>query len=367
MVEVDRQEWPDPATFDFNALQDFLVSAGVCGSVRSSAAAPVGAALFLGGDIRPAGGAPGPQRSPAGGVPAACAVVYAAGSRSDPAPTATARIANWTQSWTADDHAAAVSRVREAISAGEVYQANIIGHQSASFAGDPGAVGDALAGLAHTPYAGGMSGAGWSVFSASPECLLEVRDGVATTRPIKGTAAALADPVLDEEARDALANSEKDRAEHVMIVDLARNDLGRVARVGGVSVPELYAVRRLAGVWHAESTVTARLTPGVSLSALLTSIFPGGSVTGAPKLAALRLIDRLEPVGRGPSMGAMGWISSRGELRLGLTIRTVAVTEGRIHLWTGGGITWGSRPYDEVAEAAVKAAPLLRALQPLQA
>jgi para-aminobenzoate synthetase component 1 len=258
-----------------------------------------------------------------------------------------------------------VSEVRRAIAAGDVYQVNIVGHQSAPFAGSPATISRSLGALADTPYSGGMSGHGWSVFSASPECLLDVRDGTAVTRPIKGTVAAGEDPAGDDRARVSLGQSQKDRAEHVMIVDLARNDLGQVAAVGGVTVPELYSVRRLAGVWHAESTVKAQLAPDVGLAALLDAVFPGGSVTGAPKLAALDLIDSLEPVGRGPSMGALGWIGPDRHLQLGLTIRTVAVADGRIHLWAGGGITWGSRPEDEVAEAAVKAAPVLRRLDAL--
>lgn len=364
-LEIARREWPDPAAFDFAELEDFLTSEGVCGQAASAAGAPVGAGLLLSGDIRAHRRSSRPRPSPAGGVPAACAVVYAAGSVPEPAPAGPARIGSWTPSWSPEQHAAAVSASRDAIARGDVYQVSIVGHQSAPLTGSHHAVGDALARLRQTPYAGGISGAGWSVFSASPECLLDVHHGVAVTRPIKGTAAVASDSALDELARLTLARSEKDRAEHIMIVDLARNDLGKVARVGGVSVPELYAVRRLAGVWHAESTVSARIEPGVGLAALLGAIFPGGSVTGAPKLAALDLIDRLEPVGRGPSMGALGWVGSDGEIRLGLTIRTVAVTNGRIHLWTGGGITWGSDPQEEVAEAAVKAAPLLTMLQAL--
>jgi para-aminobenzoate synthetase component 1 len=171
-------------------------------------------------------------------------------------------------------------------------------------------------------------------------------------RPIKGTAA---DPSV-------LHASAKDRAEHVMIVDLERNDLGRVAVTGSVCVPSLYDVVPRAGVWHAESTVEARLRPEAGLDDVLAATFPGGSVTGAPKRAALRMIHDLEPVGRGPSMGAFGWVTPDGRVDLGLSIRTFALADGRIHLWTGGGVTWGSDPAAEVAEAEAKARPLLAAL-----
>jgi para-aminobenzoate synthetase component 1 len=175
------------------------------------------------------------------------------------------------------------------------------------------------------------------------------------TRPIKGTRPATV------RGRAELLGSVKERAEHVMIVDLERNDLARVARTGTVRVDELYAVRRWCDLWQAESTVSAELEPGIGLADLLRAVCPGGSVTGAPKLAALDLIAGLEPVGRGPSMGAFGWISPDG-IDLGLTIRTVAVDADRVHLWAGGGITWDSDPDAEVAEAAAKAAPLQAAL-----
>jgi para-aminobenzoate synthetase component 1 len=154
----------------------------------------------------------------------------------------------------------------------------------------------------------------------------------------------------------------KDRAEHVMIVDLERNDLGRVAVTGSVRVPRLYDVLPRAGVWHAESTVQATLRPGTGLGEVLAATFPGGSVTGAPKRAALAVLHALEPVGRGPSMGAFGWVAPDGTVDLGLSIRTFALAEGRLHLWVGGGVTWGSDPRAEVAEAEAKAAPLLAAL-----
>jgi para-aminobenzoate synthetase component 1 len=161
--------------------------------------------------------------------------------------------------------------------------------------------------------------------------------------------------------RAELLASAKERAEHVMIVDLERNDLARVARTGSVRVDELYAVRRWCDLWQAESTVSAELAPGTGLADLLRAVCPGGSVTGAPKLAALDHIAALEPVGRGPSMGAYGWIGP-DRIDLGLTIRTVAVDAQRVHLWAGGGITWDSDPEAEVAEAAAKAAPLRAAL-----
>ena len=156
--------------------------------------------------------------------------------------------------------------------------------------------------------------------------------------------------------------SEKDAAEHVMIVDLERNDLSRVCEPGSVRWPQLLAPRGLAGVEHLVSLVEGRLRPGVTLTELLEATFPGGSVTGAPKIAAVDHIARLEPVGRGASMGALGLVHSNGDLDLALTIRTFAVASGRIHLWVGGGVVWDSDPEEEIEESWVKARPLLAAI-----
>jgi para-aminobenzoate synthetase component I len=371
LVEVARHEWSDPGDFDFRQLCDFLRSTGL-GRVDSLAGGtdkpggPVGAAVLLTGDLRPAGAKSRPRQSPAHDLPVACAVVYDDTAAPAVRGSGRAHIGDWLGSWSPGDHAGAVESVRQAIALGDAYQVNLVGHLSAPFSGDPAAVSECLTQIEDTPYAGALAGQGWSVHSASPECLVRVVNGVVSTQPIKGTVAAGADPGGDARARAQLAASEKDRAEHVMIVDLARNDLGRLAVTGGVSVPSLYAVRKLAGVWHAESVVSAQLRPEIGLTELLEAVFPGGSVTGAPKLAALRLIDELEPVGRGPAMGAMGWIGADGTIELGLTIRTLAVAGGRVHLWAGGGVTWSSDPEGEVAEAAAKAAPILRALAPLQ-
>jgi para-aminobenzoate synthetase component 1 len=248
-----------------------------------------------------------------------------------------------------------VREVREAIARGDVYQVNIVGHESAEYDGDPIPALRRLTRLPGARYAGLISGDGWAVACASPETLVEIRAGRIVTRPIKGTAPAT------PAGREMLLRSEKERAEHIMIVDLARNDLAHVARVGTVRVPELFAVRRWANLWQAESDVTAVLRPGTRLMEVLKAICPGGSVTGAPKLAALAEIASLEPVGRGPAMGAFGWIGA-DHLDLGLTIRTVAADEHLLHVWAGGGITIDSDPSAEVAEAAAKAAPVKAAL-----
>ena len=156
------------------------------------------------------------------------------------------------------------------------------------------------------------------------------------------------------------AESEKDAAEHVMIVDLERNDLSRVCEAGSVRWPELMATRELAGVEHMVSTVEGTLREDVGLAEILEATFPGGSVTGAPKIAAVDLIAALEPVGRGASMGALGRVYGNGDFDLALTIRTFAIADGRIHLWVGGGIVWDSDAAAEVEESWVEGAPAAR-------
>ena len=261
----------------------------------------------------------------------------------------------WTPSWTRAEHAAAVEAVRAAIGRGDVYQVNVVGHAKAAYTGDPRPALHRVAALPGARYGGVLEGDGWALATASPETLVEVRGGRVITRPIKGTRAA-----TDQGRRELLASA-KERAEHVMIVDLERNDLSRLPGLGPVTVDELFAVRRWADLWQAESVVSAPIETGIDLAGLLRAVCPGGSVTGAPKLAALSEIARLEPVGRGVSMGAVGWVGP-DHLDLGLSIRTVAADGAHLHAWAGGGITWDSDPTAEVDEAAAKAAPIRAAL-----
>jgi para-aminobenzoate synthetase component 1 len=322
-----------------------------------------GAALYVSADAGcvMAGGVIG-ARSPVPGIPDVYAVVY--GHASDVTlisdipgrDTGPWSLGPWHDSWTRAEHANAVEEVRAAIGRGDVYQVNMVGHAAAGYTGDPAAALRRVAGLAGARYGGILTGDGWTIATASPETLVEVRDGRVVTRPIKGTRPATA------EGRRELLASAKERAEHVMIVDLERNDLARLPGTGPVRVEELFAVREWSGLWQAESVVSADLDGDVGLADLLRAVCPGGSVTGAPKLAALAQIAALEPVGRGVSMGGLGWIGP-GHLDLGLTIRTVATDGHRVHAWAGGGITADSDPAAEVDEAAAKAGPLRAALR----
>jgi para-aminobenzoate synthetase component 1 len=260
------------------------------------------------------------------------------------------RLGGWEASWAAEDYAAAVDEVRAAIARGDVYQVNLVQHLSAPFEGSPLALADALAPL-RPLQPRPLVGDGWAIVSASPELFLARRGDRLVTMPIKGTRP------IGEDVDDA-----KDAAEHVMIVDLERNDLSRVCEVGSIRWPELMAQHELAGVTHLVSTVEGRVRPDATLADILHATFPGGSITGAPKISAIDHIARLEPVGRGASMGALGTIQPNGDFELALTIRTFAVAEGRAHLWVGGGIVWDSDPEAEIEESWVKARPLLGAV-----
>jgi len=297
------------------------------------------------------------RRAPWPDPPEPCRLPLAAARirRADERPPAPAgfRIGEWRRSWDDDAYATAIEAVQAAIGRGDVYQANLVQHLSAPFAGDPAGLAAAVAPL-HPLHSRPLAGGGWAVVSASPELFLARRGDRVWTKPIKGTRPA--------GVRGELRESEKDAAEHVMIVDLERNDLSRVCEPGSVRWPELMAERELAGVTHLVSTVEGTLREGVGLAELLDATFPGGSVTGAPKIASLDLIAALEPVGRGASMGALGTVRGNGDLDLALTIRTFAVAGGRVHLWVGGGIVWDSDPEDEVEESWTKARPLLAAI-----
>ena len=258
----------------------------------------------------------------------------------------------WTSSLDRAGFCAGVDAIRAAIAAGDVYQVNLTRRLSAPLppGADIAALGAALGRGNPAPYSAvvRLPSVGCHVASASPERFLR-RDGhrVASS-PIKGTAA------------EPSGFLPKDRAENVMIVDLVRNDLGRVCEWGSVAVPALCAVEHHPGLVHLVSTVTGTLRPVTTWEDVIAATFPPGSVTGAPKLAALDHIARLEAAPRGVYCGAIGWVDAdarQGELNV--AIRTFWVEDGRLHLGTGGGITWDSSPEGEWAETELKARRLL--------
>ena len=260
--------------------------------------------------------------------------------------------ASWRSSLDRQAFCAGVAAIRAAIAEGDVYQVNLTRRLSAPAPpdADVAALGAALATGNPAPYSAvvRLPDVGVHVASASPERFLR-RDGrVVESRPVKGTAA----------SRDGFLP--KDRAENVMIVDLVRNDLGRVCEYGSVVVTGLCEVEPHPGLFHLVSTVQGRLRTGAGWPELVDATFPPGSVTGAPKLAALSMIAKLEPVPRGPYCGAVGWVdgdTGRGDLNV--AIRTLWIEAGELHLGTGGGITWDSTEEGEWEETELKARRLL--------
>jgi para-aminobenzoate synthetase component 1 len=259
----------------------------------------------------------------------------------------------WRTSLDEDEFSAGVEAIRAAIGRGDVYQVNLTRRLSAPLPPDAevGALAAALAAGNPAPYAAAvhLPDHGVHVASASPELFLGREGDRVWSSPIKGTA-----PTPDELLP-------KDRAENVMIVDLVRNDLGRVSRYGTVRVPSLLSLEHHPGLVHLVSTVEGRLRAGVGWGELIDATFPPGSVTGAPKIAAVDHLRRLEPVPRGVYCGAVGWIDAdRRQGELNVAIRTFWFEDGEIHLGTGGGITWDSTPAGEWAETELKAARLMR-------
>ena len=261
----------------------------------------------------------------------------------------------WTSSLDQVGFEAGVRSIRDAIAAGDVYQVNLTRVLSAPVDDDAdvAALGAALAIGNPAPYSAvvRVPDAGVFVASASPERFLRREGRLVWSSPIKGTAA---------HAEEFLA---KDRAENVMIVDLVRNDLGRICDFGSVCVPALMAVEHHPGLVHLVSTVAGELSAAVGWPELLAATFPPGSITGAPKLAAMRMIEELEPVSRGPYCGGVGWVDAdRGIGEINVAIRTFWITADqgpRLHFGTGGGITFDSDPTGEWRETELKARTLL--------
>jgi para-aminobenzoate synthetase component 1 len=266
-----------------------------------------------------------------------------------------------------------VQAIRRAIRDGEIYQANLARRLAAPFDGDPWPLyralrtGDPALFAAYLDLGPGETGAraghSRAIASASPESFQSIdRQGFVSTDPIKGTRPRGRSPEEDRALVAELLASAKDRAENVMIVDVLRNDLGRVYRPGSVRVPRLCRLERTSAVQHLVSTVTGRLAPGRDAFDLLAASFPGGSITGAPKIRAMEILEALEPVRRGPYTGCALWLGPDGQLGSSILIRTLVADGARLSLHVGGGITWRSDPAEEWFETVDKARGPLRSI-----
>lgn len=264
-------------------------------------------------------------------------------------------------------YAGAFARIKHYLQEGDCYQVNLTQRFAARCRGDLWQAYRLLRQLNPAPFSAWLNLAGVQVLSSSPERFLQVRNGRVETKPIKGTRPRGVQAEADARLKAELAVSSKDRAENVMIVDLLRNDLGKVCRDGSVRTPALFAVESYATVHHLVSTVTGELAPGRDALDLLRHCFPGGSITGAPKIRAMEVIEELEPHRRGIYCGAIGYIGFDGNMDTNIVIRTLVHNHGEIRFWVGGGIVNDSDLDAEYRECFDKARALLQLLERFRA
>jgi para-aminobenzoate synthetase component I len=257
-----------------------------------------------------------------------------------------------------------VERALEYIRAGDIFQVNLSHRLEANFHGDPWGLYGRLAERSPAPFAAYVSGTDFTMVSASPERFLRLNNTL-EARPIKGTRARGNTPELDELAKHELETSLKDRAENLMIVDLLRNDLGRVSRFGSVRTPDLFRLEAHGPVWQMVSTVTGELREGLGPVDALRASWPGGSMTGAPKIRSMEIIEELEPVRRGPYAGSVGYFDLSGTMDLSIVIRTAMIdhAKNRVLVQVGGGIVADSQPQAELEETHAKARAILECLR----
>lgn len=262
------------------------------------------------------------------------------------------------------DYQRAIARIHDYIRAGDCYQVNYAQRFQARYEGDPWIAYRALRDACPTPFSGYLNLDGDdAVLSLSPERFMRLQDGRIEARPIKGTRPRGATPTQDQALADELLASAKDRAENLMIVDLLRNDIGRVSRIGSVRVPELFSLESYPNVHHLVSSVEAELADGLDAFDLLAASFPGGSITGAPKIRAMEIIDELETAQRGLYCGSLLYIDSRGHMDSSIAIRSMLAQNGHISCWGGGGIVMDSDWEDEYRESIAKVRVLMETLE----
>jgi len=256
-----------------------------------------------------------------------------------------------------------VQRAKEYIVAGDIFQVVLSQRFSAPFTLSPFALYRALRRLNPSPFLFHLDLGGFALVGSSPEILVRARDGEVTIRPIAGTARRGA--TNDEDARlaEALLADPKERAEHLMLLDLGRNDVGRVAEVGSVNVTDQFVVERYSHVMHIVSNVVGKLDPAHDAVDALMAGFPAGTVSGAPKVRAMQIIDELEVSKRGPYAGCVGYFSAAGEMDTCIVLRTAVIKDGVMHVQAGAGIVHDSVPENEQQECINKAKALVRAAE----
>lgn len=255
----------------------------------------------------------------------------------------------------------AVSRIQDYISKGDVFQVNLSVRQTRPIGVEAIDVYDQLRQLNPSPYMAFIHTPDYQIVSGSPELLVKKNGQEISTRPIAGTRSRGADEAEDLRLAEELIQNEKERAEHVMLVDLERNDLGRVAEYGSVEVNEFMVIEKYSHVMHIVSNVRGVLAQGKSPYDVIDAVFPGGTITGAPKIRTMEIIEELEPVRRGLYTGSIGWIGFNGDMELNIVIRTMLVKDGKAHVQAGAGIVIDSNPKHEYKESLKKAMALWKA------
>ncbi|EOZ7625999.1 aminodeoxychorismate synthase component 1 [Enterobacter mori] len=269
----------------------------------------------------------------------------------------------WRANMTEKEYAEKFARVQAYLQSGDCYQVNLAQRFQATYQGDEWRAFSRLNASNRAPFSAFVRLERGAILSLSPERFIHLANGTIQTRPIKGTLPRLADPAADRQQADKLAASPKDRAENLMIVDLMRNDIGRVAVPGSVRVPELFVVEPFPAVHHLVSTVTAQLPASRTACDLLRAAFPGGSITGAPKVRAMEIIDELEPHRRNAWCGSIGYVSLCGTMDTSITIRTLTACDGHLYCSAGGGIVADSQVDAEYQETFDKVNRILQQLE----
>lgn len=264
--------------------------------------------------------------------------------------------------FTRDEFVSSVRRVQDYIKSGDIYQANLTQRYSCDLEESPYELYGKLREINPAPFASFMDFGEGHIVSSSPERFIKLRDNIIETRPIKGTRPRGKNAEEDKKYREELMGSEKDKAELLMIVDLERNDLGKIAKTGTVEVTELFKLEEYSTVYHLVSTVVAEVREDCDVVDCIIATFPGGSITGAPKIRAMEVIDELEPTQRNIYTGSIGYIGFNGDMDLNIVIRTVVCKDDKAYFQVGGGMTWDSDAEMEYQETLDKAKALMDAL-----
>ncbi|CAK2455981.1 aminodeoxychorismate synthase subunit 1 [Vibrio crassostreae] len=269
----------------------------------------------------------------------------------------------WQSNMSEESYATKFDSVQEYLLSGDCYQINLAQRFNAHYQGSEWLAYDKLEQYNSAPFSGFIRLANCAIISVSPERFLELKDNVIETKPIKGTRPRSDDHVIDDANAQDLASADKDQAENLMIVDLLRNDIGRVAKPGTVHVPKLFDIESFPAVHHLVSTIRADLDDQYSATDLLRACFPGGSITGAPKVRAMQIIEELEPHRRSAYCGSIGYISRNGRMDTSITIRTLVAENNTLYAWAGGGVVFDSDCASEYQETLDKLSRILPVLE----